>query len=64
MIPESFRRLSIILAGLVIGPAVVRASHRPGHRAAQPTDGSGSPILIIIIVIAIVGFIWFMTRKR
>jgi hypothetical protein len=63
MIPGSIKGLSI-LAGLVIGPAVVRASHHLGHRVAQPTDGSGSSILIIILLIAIVGLIWIMTRKK
>ena len=64
MIPRSIKRLSIILAALVMWPADVLAAHHPAHRAAQPADGSGSLILIIIIVIAIVGFIWFMTRGR
>ena len=54
----------MILATLVMGPAIVFARHHPGHGAGQPTDGSGLPVLIIIIVIAMVGFMWFMTRKR
>jgi len=61
------KRLSIAVSAwvLVVSPAIVRAAHHPRPGATQSTNGSGQPLLFILAIIALVGIVvWLMRKKK